>query len=307
MGFRATCIAMMLMILSPHMATAAQAQPGAIFSSDSAVVLIGEPIVLTLTVSVPTNASVTLPDETADWEGFEVQAILDTTTELTPDSQIVRRQYQVVLWRVGDFSTPPFTVSYQLSGESGSRVLVVQPTFFLVSSVLRPGDLIPRPYLPPISLFFVPLWWIPVGIVTALVALIVSYSTSQWFGNRFLVRRPRNRTSAQIAKRRLNRIATDNRSDVRETYMRVTLVLREYIERRFNIPATQMATEELLDEMRQQRVQPAILQQLTAMLEAADDARFDQLEPQRNEIKILVGQAVRWIEQVTFTLGEEVL
>jgi hypothetical protein len=72
----------------------------------------------------------------------------------------------------------------------------------------------------------------------------------------------------------LDDLAADGRMDPKQFYFRLSAVVRRYIERRFDFPAAEMTTEELLPRVDRLSMAPELAQTLKTFCRAADPVKF---------------------------------
>jgi hypothetical protein len=72
----------------------------------------------------------------------------------------------------------------------------------------------------------------------------------------------------------LDALAADDHLDTKQFYFRLSAVVRRYIERRFDIPAAEMTTEELLPRVDRLPLEPELAQNLKTFCRAADPVKF---------------------------------
>jgi hypothetical protein len=72
----------------------------------------------------------------------------------------------------------------------------------------------------------------------------------------------------------LDALAADGRMDPKQFYFRLSAVVRRYIERRFDFPAAEMTTEELLPRLDRLSMAPELAGTLKTFCRAADPVKF---------------------------------
>jgi hypothetical protein len=76
------------------------------------------------------------------------------------------------------------------------------------------------------------------------------------------------------ALQRLDALAAEEDLDPKQFYFRLSAVVRCYVERRFDMPAAEMTTEELLPRVDRLPMAPELAQTLKAFCRAADPVKF---------------------------------
>jgi hypothetical protein len=69
------------------------------------------------------------------------------------------------------------------------------------------------------------------------------------------------------------------KGEVKEHYSLLTAILREYLERRYGIHAMEQTSDEILTQLRNQNLSPALLQDTGELLSAADLIKFAKADP----------------------------
>ena len=73
------------------------------------------------------------------------------------------------------------------------------------------------------------------------------------------------------------------KGNAKEYYVRLTDIVRGYIEARFNTPALELTTDELIDKARQTKDLIPVAQPLETILQTADLAKFAKAQPTPQE------------------------
>lgn len=259
-------------------------------------VKLGEPVALHLTLDAPAGAQVKLPDGSTDLGPFElVQA------EVLPPKPGAggSMHYESVL-TVRTFAAdtslvtlPPLTATVTLAG-APSQVARSLPLTLglerLLSAAEARGDTLDlRPLKPVIALpLSWPRWplWVLLGLLTCALAF-------------YFWRRRRRRSVPAVAivdRRPCDVIALEALADLRASglarrgdlmghYVRLTDIVRPYLERRFGFPAVDQTTGEILatvgpvlsheDPMRAAELE----RELERLLNSADLVKFAKAEP----------------------------
>src|SRR5205809_315493 len=108
------CIAVILVFTS-SLTARSQEDVRANFTAELGAPLIGQPIDLVLTVNASADATVTLPTFGADWPPFAIRQIGEVNTLTNAGRTTYQQHLSVLLWRPGDYQTPPIQISYQLA------------------------------------------------------------------------------------------------------------------------------------------------------------------------------------------------
>jgi hypothetical protein len=295
-----------VLLLSLVVAATVSAQAESVrarYSASNPTPLIGEPVQLLLTVEVPADSTVTLPDfAVGDWDSFDVRSVEEPARTDSGDIAVYRQSLTVILWRTGNFGPPETIVEYQLPSGESFRIRV-EPTLFTVLSTLQTGDVDLRPLKPPASLPYL-------SPLTVLVGIIFAVGVVR--GVRWWRARQSNMLSHRILDRAGNPVYSPKQAALVElehirtqelpammVYAGVADCLRTYVERQFQVNALDMTTRELMDilQVQAEMVEPH-QRDLQRMLDYADLVKFAHVQPGQRSTQQLLDTAERWIESV---------
>jgi hypothetical protein len=264
------------------------------FTSNKGEPLIGEPFELTLTVNAPSDADITIPAFPSEWPPFMVRKVGEAQVDKSGGRTVLRQTLTVILWQPGDYQTPLLSVRYQMSGVSPQEVSV-QPAFITVPSVIMAGDTTLRPLKPQVSLPYFPLWFV---LLPAAGFVLVGV----WLWSR------RKLPALQGTGARADEIPssaallTFHQADSLHppaAFVALSDGLRRYIERRFQVHAEEMTTEELARALRSKSTLSERRQrELHRLLQQADLVKFAPIEPSHMAASRALEVARGWVEAV---------
>jgi hypothetical protein len=284
----ARCAAIALLVLAPP-AVRAQATPALPVQVRTALearaVTIGSPFRYTIEVTAPIGTVVEVPHLAGTIGAFEV---VDFGRE--PDREAdgrteVRRWFELVTYETGEHVLPGPSIQYR--GPDGeSHTVAARDTTVVVRSLVDaagatpPADVrsIKGPVAKPRD--YAPLLW------TA-AALAVALTLAAWLVRR--LRRPRaastrpprpvhERALAALAELQAAHLIEAGRLE--EFYVRLSGIVREYVEGRFRLRAPEMTTEEFLQAaQRRAELVPAHRALLGNFLGEADLVKFARHHP----------------------------
>jgi len=207
---------------------------------------------LTLTITAPPEVRITLPDVPKTLGPFEVgQHRTADLLSLTPQTQQWQREYSLTAAVSGSLTVPSLTVQVQ-EGDS-TQPLTTDPLSITVTSLVpADADLSAiKDIAPPVPLLRhgIPLWvWI---VASALAGVGLLAGGWWWYRRRqsaaavLLLQRPAH-VLALAALEHLQRQDLIGQERIEEFYVRVSTILRRYIELRFGLRAAEQTTEEFL-------------------------------------------------------------
>ena len=214
---------------------------------------------LTLSVTAPPDRNVIFPEVFDRLGPFQVANHFTPEPEmLDPQIREWRQEYLLEIGEVGELEIPPLTVT--LSGEDDAEgveplQLTTEPYRVVVTSILPEGADLKKPkdIAPPVELAWrgLPLWaWLAIAVALVLAALAILWWRRA--RRRRLLRGAPSQPAHLLALAALDRLQRDDLitlQHIEEFYVRVSGILRHYIEWRFGLRAPEQTTEEFLDAM----------------------------------------------------------
>jgi hypothetical protein len=209
-------------------------------------------LTLTLIIAAPPEVRITLPEVPKTLGPFEV--VQHRTTgplSLTPQTQQWQREYRLAVTASGSLTVPALTVQVQ-EGDT-TRSLTTDPLSIMVTTLV-PSDAdmsAVQDIAPPVPLLRRGLppwvWVVGSGLVSAgLLAGVWWWYRQRWRAAAVpLLRRPAHQL-ALAALEHLQRQDLIAQERTEEFYVRVSTILRRYIEWRFGLRAPEQTTEEFL-------------------------------------------------------------
>lgn len=296
----------LLLIAALLLPGVARAQDGGdlTIAVDPSTVTIGEVFEATVTFTLPAGHEAIVPGEDADFGGAEVRSVEHDREPLPDGATRHQVRYALALWEVGERALrTPAIASRGPDGEvtelEGAEAAIT------VRSVLPEGAEEIRDIRPPREM---PLRWhhyalaaLPVLALLALVVLLVRRLRSRRAGEQ-----PEEATvplsPGEEALLALDELESDDlvgRGLIKEHYVRLSWILRRYIERRWDLPALEETTGMLAYTMAGSgRVPGGVVEQITALLRRADLAKFAKHRPDAATARSDV-DAVREIVEAT--------
>jgi hypothetical protein len=261
------------------MAFRAVAQEAAIAQFDSNLVETGNPFMLHLLV--PQRGGEPLSQPLGIWDSLIPAQNVLSQTEWQMDGDYWKKDIKLITFDADTLQLPALTIPLK-----GGRNAQTQPLELEIIATPSPDDpndledikdIIPEPalwtdYLP---------WIYTIGglVLAAVLAywLIRRYKRLKMTGSRHFYLPPHT-----VALRRLDALASKNlwqNGRVKEYYAELTDIVREYLERRFYIPALESTSGETILYLRDSNFPEEKLSALEDLLEQADLAKFAKVTP----------------------------
>jgi hypothetical protein len=267
----------------------------AYFTAEEGTPLIGEPISLNLTLTVPTGSTVKFPTFPVQWPPFMLTEIGEQSVRSEADRDIYHQQLTVILWQPGEFQTPQVSIEYQLPNTDQIMTVDAQPAYFVVDSVLNPDDLSLRPLKPPVALFYVPPWLGGLALVALFAALVYGWRIRRkWVGSWPVpVAQDNLHSAARAVLSDLKGVDT-RRWSVARIYTFTGNALRRYVQKRFGVNAQKMTTEELVASLQHETgLSESRQRELAYLLGQTDLVKFAHVQPKSFEK--MLNMAQQWV------------
>lgn len=257
---------------------------------DSTAILIGDQVGLHLEVRVPAGKKVMFPNAmdtvTNKIEIVEKSAV-DTT--YTADSMTVKQQLTVTSFDTGYLAIPPFKFGY--GAKEIEDTLESEPLLLRVNPVkvdtTQPIKNIKGPMEAPVT-FAEMLPWILGALALLLILLALWYIHKKRKANKPVLQpRPKPKepphAEAMKALESLKQKKLWQNGKIKAYYTELTHILRVYIERKFEVPAVESTSQEVLEELKQFGIDRDVYDNLKECLETSDMVKFAKMEPLPDE------------------------
>ena len=257
--------------------------PGLLTALDPAVITVGDPVRLQVTVSHAADTRVVWPD-VFELDPFELVDM--RLLEPVPEGTRVRSsaELRVTAFELGQLTLPPFEV--QVVDAAGDTVrLATDAMVVTVASVGRDkgGDI--RDIKGPLAIAFS-----VVTLLPWLAALVVMIAAAYWLYRRYRRRRRSDvqvpvvppRPADEIALESLDALEASELLELGElkTYhIRVSDIMRVYAEDRFGVEAMEMTTRGVLDGLRRTGARSGVVADFRQLLDRCDLVKFAKFRP----------------------------
>jgi hypothetical protein len=283
-------------------------------------VMIGEPFSAVVEFTLPAGREPVLPEEaTAFGDDAEVRSVEQSVTPIPDGSSRYSITYSLVLWEVGEKTLTSPAITSQAA--DGSTVALERTEAQMTArGILPEGTEEIRDLRGPREM---PLLWyhyviaaLPVLALIALVALLV-----RWIRARRGARLPEEAPAVPLTPAEEALLALDEleREDlvgherIKEHYVQLSWIVRNYIERRWDLPALEETTGMLAQTLSGSgRVPDEAVVAIVALLRHADLAKFAKHRPEapvaREDIERAreIVRSTSWREEVAEDAAAEV-
>lgn len=270
---------------------------------DSTAMLIGQQSQMHLEVSGPASICYTFPVFQGDTlvKGVEVLASgrLDTLEKIG-DQIRIRANYLVTSFDSGLYYIPPLKIIAGLDTVESNYMALKIMTYAVDTTKVQIFD-IKGVENPPFVLGDYALEMMAFLLLYILVLLTIWYVLKKKYG-----RKEENRVEVPllpphvVAIMELDRLKSERiwkSGKCKEFYTTLSDVLRRYIERRFQVNALEMTTDEILLMFRKDRDTQSVYQNLRQILQLADLVKFAKIQPLENENELSIVNSYFFVNQ----------
>lgn len=263
-------------------------------------VTVGDRILYTLGVAVPKGTSVTFPSVGQLLGDFRVRDLGRSSSAGSKNERDEFTQvYEMRVYKTGERFIPSMTVALKnMQGET--QRIETGEIAVRVESVLDKEAKDIKDIKPPLALAYAPgLFFLWIALGGAAVAAAIVWVRRRKSGKTVL--QPPPPPPHVIAYEELKRILAMNlvaKGRVKEYYIRISGVVRLYIEGRFGLRAPERTTEEFLDEASRSGLLDARARTLVGdFLESCDMVKFARYGPSAGEIDEAYKSARRFVDE----------
>ena len=255
---------------------------GAILTTPDGEITVGDRIPLNLSITHP-NGYRLLPLQFQDsaWGEFEIQEVAPPQVVANPDgTETTTQAIYATLWSPGEYTTPELPLS--ISDTTGEiHEISAAPLDLNVVSVLVDGDTELRDIKPQASLPLPAVWpWMVGGLlVILLIFLVGGWLLRRWWLRRkfALANAPDLRLPHEVAFDELTlieRLNLPSQQRFKEHYTLISDVLRQYVEKSFQIPTLDRTTGEIHRSIKMAPFSQDNKRMLILLLKEADLVKF---------------------------------
>jgi hypothetical protein len=251
-------------------------------------ITIGDLVTYTVTVTHDPDVEIAMPGLGANLGRFEIRDYKAHEPVKAGGKIVTSTDYIISTFFTGEFTIPPMAVAYKLPGDTAVHVISTEKMKITVES-LKPseaGDI--RDIKPPVE---IPRnWWYTLRWPLAGAAVLALFLLAWWGYRRrkagkglLPVRETPARPPHEIAFEQLRSLRESGllaEGDVKEFHIRLSDILRNYLEGRYFIQALEMTTEETLDQLTGTAMDREDFESTALVLERSDLVKFAKHRPE---------------------------
>jgi len=258
---------------------------------DSTSILIGDQVSLTLTFKAQRGTDVQWPyQQDTITKKIEVinQSAIDSLA-VSDDSLFLRQKLLITSFDTGYLAIPPFGFEYNMDGNP--QVAKTDPLLLHVRAMevdtTQPIRAIKGPMGAPLT-FMDLLPWLLAALALILIGVLVWYIIWRKRQQKPILpvrEKPRDPADVEALKAldSLERKKLWQGGNIKAYYTELSHIIRVYLERRFNIPAVESTSGEILRSLKKVEIDKQASKQLKELMEISDLAKFARLEPIASE------------------------
>lgn len=262
--------------------------------------LIGDQLKILLVVEKPENVTVSFPDIN-DELSKEITVIRKSdidTSLLSEGLEKLRQELLIAVFDTGIIEIPALEFIYQyLQTQDTIRT---RPQVLEIESIPLESDIrdIKANYKAPITLLELLPYVIALVVIVAAILLIRLYYKRKYRGMSVSLASQKLDPPDVVALRELERLRKETpwlHNKVKVYYIRLSEIIRNYIERRYLIPALEQTTEEILRDLKVLNYDSDSIPLLKEMLTLADLVKFAKVIPDKEENVKQIEVAVEYV------------
>jgi hypothetical protein len=275
---------------------------------------LGDQIKLLIVVEQEASSKIDFPQLPDSIQKIEILKKSKIDTSKLEGTRIqLKQSYLVTCFDSGAHYIPPFYFKLK----TGDRIDSIRSNDLTLFVKFPPVDLkrgpadIKKPFAAPVTLKEIAPWLLGIILIAAIVFLII-YAISRRRKNKPLFQRPPKPKLPPhiIALQELDKLKSEQlwqHEKVKDYYTRLTDIVRVYIEDRFEMPAMEQTTHEILTGIKslQTQIDAGSLTELKEILELADLVKFAKLAPLPNENDLMLSNAYLFVKETTVEVVTE--
>ena len=302
-GLAAGMIAAAVLAIAPAAPAGQSAAPAVETAVSAAAAAVGDPITVVVTVRHAAGAEVRWPDPIVA-APFELLDPPVSQTAAADGGVESRLELRVAAFELGELSFPALDLEV-VDAAGGATALATEAVPVAIESVGRDegGDI--RDIKGPLAIPFE-----AVTLLPWIAALLVLAAAGAWLYRRFRRRtRPEAPAPARpprpahvVAREALDALEAARlleRGEIKTWHIRLSDILRVYIEGRFGVDAMEMTTGEVLDGLRRTDADTGAVADVRRLLDRCDLVKFAKLRPAMPECRELAPLARRVVDVTT--------
>jgi len=274
---------------------------------DSASIMIGDQIGMELGIKLPVNFVVEWP-QYADTVTSHIEVIkkqgIDT---IRKDGNLVLSQlYTITSFDSGYFEIPPAEFRFHPAGDTSVKYTTNTNTLFLnVTTPVVDTTKAFKPIVGPVKepYTFAEIFpWVLLGLVIiGGIVFLIWYIRRKKKNKPLFVRKPKPALPPDVEAiqnlEELRLAKVWQQGKVKEYYTQLTDIMRHYFERRYMFDAPEMTSDEILEQLGEQRVNDEALGKIKDVMQLADLVKFAKAQPTPLENDLSLSHSIDFVKE----------
>lgn len=258
---------------------------------DKARITIGDLIHYSVTVTHDDSVKVDMPGFAANLGGFEIRDYKVQDPRKVNGKIVTEADYTISTFFTGAFEIPPLTIHYTMGADTVQHTLTTEKIGIQVESLKasEAGDI--RDVKPPVEIprnwWYTLRWYIlGLGAILLILAGLLIYRRHKAGKSLLPVRQTPPRPAHEIALEALDRLTASDlltQGEIKQFYIELSEIIREYINGRYFVVALEMTTTEVLDGLSTQNLETEVYDLFRSFLWNCDMVKFAKYRPSEKE------------------------
>jgi len=252
---------------------------------DKISITIGDPLKVSVEISYPNElklSSVTMPSEIGTWACTN----LSTSTKKIKDTLSTLAVFEVVRFSTGMAVIPPIPFTLVTSSAEPYTIYSDSKSINIESTLAKVGDLGDiKDIKEPLSIGGGVFIYLLIAVILILIAGAYIYYRKKTLAQTILDTKPKL-PPYEVALFALNTlVASDllSKGFVKEYYIRLSEIMRNYISNSFGIETFEKTTQELCHDLKSKSVDKKITSKIKELFENCDLVKFAKFTPKENQ------------------------
>jgi len=279
---------------------------------DRNTILIGDVFQYSVIVTHDDDVNLILPELAANLGMFEIRDYKEIEPQKTDGKIVSQTNYLLSTFDTGEFEIPELQIGYSTAADSTVKFIKTEPLKIMVQSLnpaeagdirdVKPPLVPPRDYRQYIKLAVI------IILIIAAVLFVIYYIKRRKAGKALLPSRQKPpRPAHEVALEELEALAQSDflpSGKIKEYYIRISDIIRQYIENRFFIYAPEMTTTQLLEKMELEKLDKNYIDMMREFLDSCDLVKFAKYIPEEKETNVLTQLAFDFVNQSKLVITE---
>ena len=289
----------------PHVSVSSQV--------DKSRITIGDLIEYSITVVHDKDIQIEMPGLGANLGGFDIRDYNVAESEKRDGMIVSGVQYKISTFFTGEFEIPPLTVAYYTPDDSTAKYLSTEKIKIVVESVKpsEAGDIrdIKTPVELPRNLWLLIRWFVlGAGVILLVMVGYMIYRRKKRGEGLFPTKPEIKRPPHEIALEALDRLKSSDllqKGEIKQFYIEISEIIRQYIGGRYFIVAMEMTTTDVLVGLSEADVSDEEFELYKHFFFECDLVKFAKVIPSDEENEKIMVEAYKIIERTKVIFGYE--